>query len=56
MRLATENGFKCVVVNFRGTSGVKLTTAKSYSGIDWEDYKEGVDYIFEKYCSGEDGY
>lgn len=46
MRLATENGFKCVVVNFRGTSGIKMTAPKFYGGLAWYDYKEGVDYIY----------
>lgn len=56
MRTATENGFKCVVVNFRGASGVKLTTGKVYSCSDWQDLRDPINYIHEKYCSGNTEY
>ena len=51
MRKATENGFKCVVINYRGTSGVRLTSSKFYSSASWKDFKEPLDYIYSKYCS-----
>jgi abhydrolase domain-containing protein 1/3 len=50
MRKATENGFKCVVVNFRGSSGVNLTSKRFYGSAAWKDYKEPVDYISLTYC------
>jgi predicted alpha/beta-fold hydrolase len=56
MKKATANGFKCVVVNFRGAAGVKLTTSKIYSITNWQDVKEPIDFIHKKYCSGIDDY
>ena len=53
MRKATENGFKCVVVNFRGTSGVKITSPLFYGPSAWKDLKEPIDYLYGKYCSKE---
>jgi predicted alpha/beta-fold hydrolase len=53
MKKATENGFKCVVVNFRGTSGVKMTSSKFYGATQWKDFKEPLDYIHSKYCDNE---
>ena len=55
MKLAMSNGFKCVVINYRGSCGLKLTSSKIYGSASWMDYKEPVDYIYNKFCSGKDG-
>jgi predicted alpha/beta-fold hydrolase len=52
IRAANQAGYKCVVVNFRGCSGVKLTSPKIYWKCNWTDVKEPIEYIHEKYCSG----
>lgn len=44
------------MVNFRGTSGVPLTSGKFYCSASWEDMKEPIDYIYKKYCSGQEEY
>ena len=54
IRAATQSGFKCVVVNFRGTSGIGLTSPKIYWINTWQDIKEPIEYISDKYCSGSD--
>ena len=53
IKSATQAGFKCVVVNFRGCSGVKLTSPKIYWKCNWTDVKEPIEYIHAQYCSGE---
>jgi predicted alpha/beta-fold hydrolase len=55
LKKAMENRYKCVIINFRGYSGVKLTSGKVFCSGLWEDYKEPVDFIFDKYCSGKEG-
>ena len=54
MKKATAEGYKCVIVNFRGAAGVKMTSARIYSSAYWEDFKEPIDYIHKNYCSGND--
>lgn len=54
MKEATRMGYKCVVINYRGTAGVKITSDKLYWMCGWRDLKEPIDYIHSKYCSGED--
>jgi predicted alpha/beta-fold hydrolase len=49
---ASAHGYKCVIVNFRGTSGVKLTSPKFYGACNWLDIKEPFDHIFDTYCAG----
>ena len=39
---ATQRGFKCVVIGFRGTSGVPLTTPKPYTGSQTDDIREPI--------------
>lgn len=41
-----------MVINFRGTSGMPLTSPKLYWMSTWQDLKEPIDYIHDKYCSG----
>jgi predicted alpha/beta-fold hydrolase len=55
IKAATLNGFKCVTVNFRGAAGIPLTSPKIYWLCNWEDIKEPIDYIHQKYCSGDSG-
>jgi predicted alpha/beta-fold hydrolase len=45
MKEAQKIGYKCVVVNYRGTAGVKITSDKLYWMSGWEDIKEPIDYI-----------
>jgi predicted alpha/beta-fold hydrolase len=49
IKSATLAGFKCVVVNFRGAAGVPLTSGKIYWMNIWQDIKEPVDYIHQRY-------
>jgi predicted alpha/beta-fold hydrolase len=51
---AIQNGYKCVVINFRGCSGVKLTSPKIYWMNTWTDIKEPIEYLYSNFCSGED--
>ena len=53
IKSATQAGFKCVVANFRGCSGVKLTSPKIYWKCNWTDVKEPIEYIHAQYCSGD---
>ena len=48
---ASQAGFKCVVINFRGASGVNLTSGMIYWLNSWRDIKEPIDYIFDNYCN-----
>jgi len=51
---AQKHGYQCYVANYRGCEGVPLTTPRWYSGIDYTDFKEVIDYLYEKECaSGE---
>lgn len=56
MKEAMSKGFKCVVVNFRGSCGLKMTSSQLYGSASWRDYKEPVDYLHKKYCKGLDGF
>lgn len=56
LKSAAQHGYKCVVINFRGYSGVQLTSGKVFCAGLWEDFKEPIDYIHEKYCSDKEGY
>ncbi len=52
---ATQNGYKCVVINFRGCAGLKLTSPMIYWINTWKtDVQEPLEYIHAKYCSGLD--
>jgi len=42
---AMRLGYKCVIINYRGTSGVKLTSQNIYWMNRWEDVKEPIEYI-----------
>jgi len=53
IKSATQAGYKCVVVNFRGCSGVKLTSPKIYWTCNWTDVKEPIEYIHARFCSGD---
>ena len=33
-----------------------MTSSTLYGSASWKDYKEPVDYIYHKYCTGKDGY
>ena len=50
IRAASRGGYKCVVVNFRGTSGMKLTSPMIYWQTTWRDIQEPIEYINDKYC------
>lgn len=49
IKQATLAGFKCVVVNFRGSAGIPLTSGKIYWMNLWQDIKEPVDFIHQRY-------
>lgn len=53
MKEATNAGYKCVVVNFRGTSGVPLTSPYIYWFNTWQDIQEPIEYIKAKYCGSD---
>jgi predicted alpha/beta-fold hydrolase len=44
-------GYKCVIINFRGAADMPLTSKKFYWTMGWEDLKEPIDYISQKYCN-----
>lgn len=56
IKAAQNSGFKCVVVNFRGASGVKLTSGMMYWINNWRDLQEPIEYIHRRYCSGNEEY
>lgn len=45
-----ERHMKCVFVQWRGSSGVPITSNKTYSLHIWTDIKDTVDYIHKEYC------
>jgi predicted alpha/beta-fold hydrolase len=47
---AKARGFKVVIIGYRGTSGMKLTSGKLYNLYCWEDIKEPLDDIYEKHA------
>lgn len=48
--MAFQQGYLPVVVQFRGSSGVKLTSPMTYSSGQWSDVVESIDYIHNEYC------
>lgn len=50
IKTAQLSGYKCVVINFRGTSGTILTSPTIYWISTWKDLKEPFEYIHQKYC------
>lgn len=56
IKMAMSKGYKCVVINYRGSCGLKLTSPTLYGSASWKDYKEPIDHIYNKYCTGQDGY
>ena len=56
IKAATKKGYKCVVINFRGCGGLKLTSPKIYWMCNWQDVQEPIEHIHSKYCSDVDGY
>eukprot|EP00347_Sterkiella_histriomuscorum_P006268 403353420 len=48
-------GYKCVVVNFRGAAGVPMTSSKLYWLNTWEDIQEPLEYIYDKYSCDDMG-
>ena len=49
-----RQGYKCVIINFRGAGGVPLTSKKFYWTMGWKDLKEPIDYINNKFCNSKD--
>lgn len=49
-RHAYSEGYQPVLVQFRGASGVKLTSPKTYGCGQWLDVEESVSYIYDEYC------
>lgn len=49
MRDATKAGFKCVIINYRGTSGMKMTSKHFYWSNKWTDAEEPLNYLSETY-------
>lgn len=43
-----EREMKCVFVLWRGTSGVPITSNKTYGMLSWRDIKDSVDYIHKE--------
>lgn len=48
-------GYKCVIVNFRGAAGVPMTSPKLYWLNTWEDIQEPIEYIYDKYATDDSG-
>lgn len=49
-RRAFDMGYQPVLVQFRGASGVKLTSPLTYGCGQWWDVEESVSYIYDEYC------
>jgi predicted alpha/beta-fold hydrolase len=50
VKAAWDNGYRPVIVNYRGQGGVPLQTARIYHGADTQDLTEAIQYLSEKYC------
>ena len=51
VKIATENSYDCVVINYRGMTGATLTTPQIYNFGSYKDVLEPMKYVYEKYCS-----
>jgi predicted alpha/beta-fold hydrolase len=47
--LAWQSGWRCVVMNFRGTNGCEFKTARPYSAEHTDDLAAVVDYVHKKF-------
>lgn len=48
-----ERDLDFVVINYRGTSGVPIKTARVYNSGDTRDMTEVIDYIYAEHCLDE---
>lgn len=54
-REALAQNLDFVVVNYRGTSGVPLRTAKLYDSGDTKDLDQVIDYLYSELCLDSSG-
>jgi predicted alpha/beta-fold hydrolase len=47
---ALRRGYKVLIVGYRGSSGMKLTSRKMYHLYAWEDLSEALEYVYEKHA------
>jgi len=47
---ATDRGYECVVINYRGLAGADLYTPRLYGAFDYQDQLESMHYVFKKYA------
>mmetsp|Transcript_17731 Transcript_17731/g.30013 ORF Transcript_17731/g.30013 Transcript_17731/m.30013 type:complete len:340 (+) Transcript_17731:555-1574(+) len=50
VRRAWKMGYQPVLVQYRGASGIELSSPKTYGCGEYPDVTEAIDYIFEQYC------
>lgn len=49
-REAKANGYQPVLIQYRGSSGVELTSPMTYGCGQYQDVNEAIEYIFDEYC------
>lgn len=50
MRDAWEIGYHPVVIQYRGVSGIELTSPVTYGCGQYDDVIESIEYIYQEYC------
>lgn len=50
MRDAWELGYHPVVIQYRGVSGIELTSPVTYGCGQYDDVIESIEYIYQEYC------
>lgn len=49
---AKKYGYDMLIINYRGTAGMKLTTPKFYNATDTDQIKECLEFVKMHYCGG----
>ena len=51
VRQAYDRGYQPVVIQYRGASGMQLTSPMTYGCGQHTDVNESIEYIYQEYCS-----
>jgi len=49
-REGRKYGYKVVIINYRGGAGIFPTSPKLYCASSSEDFREAINYIYDKHC------
>jgi predicted alpha/beta-fold hydrolase len=50
VKMAAKAGYQPVLIQYRGSSGIELTSPMTYGCGQYQDVTEAIDYIHEEYC------